>query len=203
MADEFSRIIDFIREADKLKSVLRETSPIGIERRENDAEHSWQLALMALVLKDYSNEPVDILKVIKMLLVHDLVEVYVGDKFYFDATRNSSHSENEKSAAQKLYGLLPDSIGRELYDLWYEFEFGESPEKKFAHALDRYAPTLMNRHNQAGTWEKYQVTYEKLIEKLKVIEMGSVRLWEETQSYIDYSLEQGWIERESNKKSQH
>lgn len=194
--EAFRQIIDFIKETDRLKAILRETSPIGESRRENDAEHSWQLALMALLLKDYSNEEVQIDKVVKMLIVHDLVEIYVGDVFYFDAKRDDSQAENERLAAEKLYGLLPDAIGKELYDLWYEFEFLDTPEKRYARALDRYAPTLMNRHNEGGTWKKYQVPYEKLIAKLQPIENGSKVLWDETKSYIDYSLEQGWIERE-------
>lgn len=193
--DVFHQIIYFIRETDKLKTVIRETSPIGESRRENDAEHSWQLALMAILLKDYANATVDINKVVKMLLIHDLVEIYVGDIFYFDTKRDESQTEKEKVAAEKLYGLLPEPIGRELYDLWYEFEFGDTPEKHFARALDRYAPTLMNRHNEGGTWTKYQVPYEKLVEKLRPVENGSTVLWEETLSYINHSLEQGWIQK--------
>lgn len=193
--EAFHQIIHFIRETDKLKIVIRETSPIGESRRENDAEHSWQLALMAILLKDYANVQVDINKVVKMLLIHDLVEIYVGDVFYFDTKRDETQTEKEKVAAEKLYGLLPEPMGRELYDLWYEFEFGDTPEKHFARALDRYAPTLMNRHNEGGTWAKYQVPYEKLVEKLKPVENGSALLWEETLSYINHSLEQGWIRK--------
>lgn len=193
--EAFRQIIDFIRETDRLKNVLRETSPIGEARRENDAEHSWQLSLMALLLKDYSNEEVQIDKVVKMLIVHDLVEIYSGDVFFFDAKRDDSQIEKEKLAAEKLYGMLPEKIGKELYDLWYEFEFLDTPEKRYARALDRYAPTLMNRHNEAGTWKKYKVPYEKLVSKLQPIEQGSRVLWQETKSYIDHALEQGWIER--------
>lgn len=191
--EAFHQIIRFIQETDKLKTIIRETSPIGEERRENDAEHSWQLALMAILLKDYSNAPVDINKVVKMLLIHDLVEIYVGDLFYFDTKRDDSQAEKEKAAAEKLYALLPEPIGKEMFDLWYEFEFGDTAEKRFARAVDRYAPTLMNRHNQGGTWKKYSVSYDRLIEKLRPIEKGSEKLWEETLSYIDYSLEQGWV----------
>ncbi len=193
--EAFHQIIRFIQETDKLKTVIRETSPIGEARRENDAEHSWQLALMAVLLKDYANAPVDINKVVKMLLIHDLVEIYVGDVFYFDAKRDDNQAEKEKAAAEKLYGLLPEPVGKELYDLWYEFEFEDTAEKRFARAVDRYAPTLMNRYNQGGTWTKYQVPYEKLIEKLSPIKNGSQMLWEETQTYIEHSLEQGWIQK--------
>lgn len=194
--ETFQKIIAFIQETDRLKNILRETSPIGESRRENDAEHSWQLTLMALLLKDYSNEPVDIEKVVKMLIVHDLVEIYVGDVFYFDIKRDDAHADKELLAAEKLYGLLPVDLGKELYDLWYEFEFMDTAEKRYARALDRYAPTLMNRHNEGGTWKKYKVPYEKLVSKLQPIENGSKVLWQETKSYIDHALEQGWINNE-------
>ena len=196
--ESFRQIIEFIKETDKLKGILRHNSPIGLERRENDAEHSWQLALMAVLLQNYANEPVDIAKVVKMLLVHDLVEIYAGDVYFFDKKRDVEQPEIERQAAKKLYQMLPKELGEELYKLWYEFEFEDTAENRFAKSIDRFAPTLMNYGNQGGTWKKYGVPYDVLIGKLQSIQKGSEMLWQETKSYIDEGVKKGWVKSESN-----
>ena len=174
---QVQRHIGFIIEVDRLKGVLRQTSPVGLERRENSAEHSWQVALCAIVFEEHASEPVDLLKVIKMLLIHDVVEVDVGDVFHYDKNVTENLYEKELAAAQRLFGLLDKPLGDELLSLWMEFEKKESPEARYACAIDRVIAFVMNAENQGGTWKKYGITPEQVLEKNKHIKKGSEALW--------------------------
>ncbi len=186
--------IDFIVEIDKMKTILRQTSVIGAEQRENDAEHSWHISLMSVILQEDSNEKIDILKVIKMLLTHDLVEIYAGDTFCYDSVGNSDKRERELKAAEKIYGMLDDDKGKELRSLWDEFEEMKTPEALFAASMDRMQPMLSNYNNGGGTWKKYNVKKENIYKRISPVEKTSDELWE----YVKYMIEEkrGYINKE-------
>ena len=150
--ERLQRQLQFIAEVDKLKSVLRRTSPIGAKRRENSAEHSWQVILCALMLREHANEEIDLLRVLTMLAVHDVVEVDAGDTFHYDKASRADLAEREAAAAERLFGLLPPDQAQEYRTLWMEFESQESAEAKFAVAVDRFSAFIMNHHNGGGTW---------------------------------------------------
>ncbi len=183
--------IAFIHEIDKLKYILRKTRLFNSERNENDAEHSWHLATMAIILAEHANEPVDVLKVVKMLLIHDVVEIDAGDIFLYDSTQNHTNTEAELKAANRIFGLLPTEQASELIAVWEEFEAGETIEAKFARAMDRLEPLLQNVSNNGGTWKEYNVSYEQVINKKSVIEKGSATLWQFAKQLLDESAEKG------------
>ncbi len=187
--------MEFIVEIDKMKKIFRQTGVIGIDRRENDAEHSWHISLMAVVLQEYSNEKVDILKVIKMLLIHDLVELYAGDTFCYDVKGNEDKEERELKAAEKIYGMLDKDKGEELRGLWDEFEEGRSPEALFAASMDRIQPMLSNYHNDGGTWKKYNVKKESIYERISPVEKSSDELWEYMKYIVEDAEEREYIKR--------
>ncbi len=189
------RQIQFIREIDKLKYIFRKTRLMNSDRPENDAEHSWHLALMAIVLSDYSNEPVDVLKVVKMVLIHDIVEIDSGDVFIYDTSKNHDNFDEEFKAARRIFGILPESQAEELIGLWLEFEEMKTMESKFARAVDRLEPLLQNASNNGGTWREYDVKYHQVIEKKKVIKEGLEEIWKYTEKLIDECLEKGILTR--------
>ncbi|ADB38765.1 HD domain-containing protein [Spirosoma linguale] len=189
------RQIEFIKEVDKLKYILRKTKLFGSNRNENDAEHSWHLALMALVLADHANVQVDLLKVIKMLLIHDLVEIDAGDTFIYDTQKNHDNTEEERKAAQRIFGLLPDHQSSELLAVWEEFEEQQTNEAKFARAMDRLEPLLQNASNEGGTWKEFDVNYEKVHNKKRVIEHGSATIWRYAEQLLNESVEKGILKK--------
>jgi putative hydrolase of HD superfamily len=189
--------IAFIKEIDKLKLIKRKTCLFNSDRNENDAEHSWHLAMMALVLAGQSNEKVDMLKVLKMLLIHDIVEIDAGDTFLFDTKKNHTNTEEELLAAKRIFGLLPEEQATELIAIWEEFEAGNTAEAKFAKGMDRFAPMLQNDSNQGGTWKEFNVPYETIIEKKIAIKEGSATVWEYAKGLVDESLEKGIISKGS------
>ncbi len=156
--------ITFLRELDKLKGVVRQTVLADKSRHENTAEHSWHATMAALTLAEYANEPVDVTQVIKMLLVHDIVEIDAGDTFAFDKTGYVDKSEREQLAAARIFGLLPAGQGEELKALWLEFEAVESSDAKFANAIDQLMPFLHNVWAEGqGCWKEHQLTYEQVL----------------------------------------
>jgi len=183
--------ISFIHEIDKVKYILRKTRLFNSERNENDAEHSWHLAIMALILAEHANEPVDILKVVKMLLIHDVVEIDAGDIFLYDTVNNHSNTAAERMAAERIFGLLPEQQALDLISIWEEFEAGITPEAKFARAMDRLEPLLQNISNNGGTWVEFDVKYEKVLGKKSVIQQGSETLWSFAKKLIDESVDKG------------
>lgn len=187
--------IEFIVEIDKMKTILRQTSVIGVDKRENDAEHSWHISLMAVVLGEYSNEKVDILKVIKMLLTHDLVELYAGDTFCYDVKGNEDKRERELKAADKIYGMLDEDKGKELRALWDEFEDMKTPEALFAASMDRIQPMLSNYYNDGGTWKKYDVKKQSIYKRISPVEKSSSELWEFMIDIIEKAEEKGFIKK--------
>ncbi len=187
--------IEFIKEVDKLKYILRKTKLINSDRNENDAEHSWHLSLMAVVLASHANFPIDLLRVIKMLLIHDIVEIDAGDTFIYDTQKNHSNTEEERKAANRIFGLLPDHQASELIDIWEEFEEGQTNEAKFARAMDRLEPLLQNTSNNGGTWNEFGVNYEKVYAKKQVIQHGSEAIWQYAEQLINESVEKGILNR--------
>ena len=170
--------LGFIREVDRLKSVLRRTSLIDRSRLENSAEHSWHLTAMALTLFEYAPRGADLGHVVELVVVHDIVEIDVGDTFAFDVAANAGKAERESSAAVRLFGLLPDDIGRQLHDCWTEFETGETPSARFANALDRLQGLIVNdAPGDGGTWRLHGVTRTQVLERMAPIEHGAPRLW--------------------------
>jgi len=187
--------IEFIKEIDKLKYIQRKTRLLNSDRNENDAEHSWHLAVMAVVLAGHSNVPVDVLKVVKMVLIHDIVEIDAGDTFIYDTQKNHTNTDNERLAANRIFGMLPADQASDLIAVWEEFEAGETSEAKFARAMDRLEPLLQNSSNNGGTWREFGVKYEKVYEKKKVIKEGSEALWAYAEGVINESVEKGILEK--------
>lgn len=193
-ADLLSQIA-FIKEIDKVKYIQRKTKLFNSDRNENDAEHSWHLALMAIVLAGHSDEPVDVLKVVKMVLIHDLVEIDAGDTFIYDSQKDHCNTDAERLAANRIFGLLPKSQAEELIAIWEEFEAGETHEAKFARAMDRLEPLLQNTSNNGGTWKEFGVPYNKVYEKKSIIKEGSKTLWNYAEGLINESVEKGILEK--------
>jgi putative hydrolase of HD superfamily len=184
--------IAFLVEIDRLKHVLRRTSLIGGERRENTAEHSWHVAMIALVLAEYSNVPVDLQRVIKMLLVHDIVEIDAGDTFAFDVTGYLDKAERELVAAERIFGLLPDDQECELRGLWEEFEAGETPEARFANMADRLMPALQNYNNSGGTWREANLDRAMVEHRMEPISAAS-SVYVYVNALIDEAVAHGMI----------
>lgn len=176
----------FLVESDQLKQVLRRTSILGNHRRENSAEHSWHLTLMALVLSEHAVAVgLDQLKVLKMLIVHDLVEIDAGDTFVYDQAGVKDQEEREQRAAERIFGLLPAGTGAELRAIWDEFEARQSPEAKFAKAMDRLQPMLLNYVNGGGPWQKHGVRADQVREINGCIEDGAPELWRYAEDLIE------------------
>ena len=186
--------IQFLIEIDKLKHVFRRTRLLNGSRYENDAEHAWHLAMMVMVLHEHSNQPVELSKVVKMVLIHDLVEIDAGDTFLYDEKNIISKQEAETKAAVRIFGLLPDDQRRELIDLWEEFERKQTPEARFAAALDRLEPLIQNAHTEGHAWIKYGITKNQVINKNKPpVIGGSEELWTYAENMIEESANKGYF----------
>lgn len=178
--------IQFLLEIDKLKSVVRKTPLIDQSRRENSAEHSWHLAMYALILADQAEANIDVFRVIKMLLIHDIVEIDAGDHPIHEASASDAQYEKEVEAAKRLFGLLPGHQGEALLSLWLEFEQGSSDDAVFAKSLDRLQPLLHNVSTNGGTWIEANVTEDQVKERYgEVIVKGSVTLWEKARHLVE------------------
>jgi putative hydrolases of HD superfamily len=186
----------FLVEADRLKTVLRRSPLAAADRRENDAEHSWHLALMAMVLAEHADEPVDVGHVIRLVIVHDLVEIYAGDTFLYDDAAAASQAERETAAAGRLFGLLPPDQAGWMRALWEEFEARQTPESRFAKAMDRLEPMLLNWMARGGTWRAPGVTTADVRARTEMIGAASASLWEAGRALIDESERRGWARRE-------
>ncbi|MGA1195015.1 MAG: HD domain-containing protein [Candidatus Latescibacterota bacterium] len=193
MSDRLHKQMAFLMEIDQLKQVFRQTYLLDESRKENDAEHSWHFAMFAVLLVEYANEKVDLLKVIKMALVHDLVEIDAGDTFLYDVVGNADKAEREEKAAKRIFGLLPPDVGQELHDLWIEFEAKETPESKFAGSLDRLQPFLHNIHTQGRAWSEHGISAKQIRKRNCVIEDGSKMLWDYAVGLIDEAVAQGHV----------
>lgn len=187
--------LEFIHEIDKLKYILRKTKLFNSDQRENDVEHSWHLAMMAMVLSEHANHPVNLLKVMKMLLIHDVVEIDAGDVFFFDKTQSHDDRPEEYAAAKRIFGLLPKDQADELESLWIEFEACETHDAMFAKAIDRLEPMLQNYSNQGGTWIEYDVKFQDVLDSKLIMKEISTPLWEYTQELLQKAVEQGILRK--------
>lgn len=176
MSDVFQAITKFIVEIEKLKQVERKVKPPGLSRYENSAEHSWQIALLALTLLPYAEQNPDPLKVVTMLLLHDIVEIDTGDKFAYDADHDDY--ENELASAQRIFAILPDKQANAYLELWIEFEHSESPEAQFSKAIDRLMPAIQNLHNGCQSWIDHNISVSQILRKNAVIEKANPQLWQ-------------------------
>jgi putative hydrolase of HD superfamily len=192
MADErLEQQIRFILEIDALKGVLRRSYLLAGDRPENSAEHSWHVAVMAVLLAEHANERVDTSRVVRMLLVHDLVEVDAGDTYVYDSAGAEAKAEREARAATRLFGMLPEDQGRELRALWDEFEEGHTADARFAAALDRLMPVLHNVHTAGRSWREHGITADRVIARNAAISRGSRKLWEYARALIDGAVAGG------------
>lgn len=190
--DELQQIVDFCRLIDKEKFVQRRTYLSDGERLENDAEHAWHMAMMALLLSDYSNEKVDQFRVVSILLIHDLVEVYAGDTFAYDVEGMKTQRERELAAADRLFSQLPENLGQKIRSLWDEFEEWETPEAKFAHALDNFQPLLLQNASGGRAWREGERKLSEVLRRNAKSAEGSQELWEYArQNFIQAEIDRG------------
>ena len=189
----FKQQLTFIIEADKEKSIFRQTHLSGYSRRENDAEHAWHMALMIYLLKEYSNEKIDVAKAMMMALIHDIVEIDAGDTYAYDTKGLETQKEREAQAAERIFGLLPEDQKQELQALFEEFERFETPESKFAHAMDNFQPLLLNHSNGGRDWREHGVSKTKVVGRQQTTQLGARDIWTYTQSLIDENVKSGNI----------
>ena len=185
--------LNFSLEIDKLKNVFRQTHLSNNGRNENDAEHSWHMAIMAYVLKEYSNEKVDILKVMLMCLIHDIVEIDAGDTYAYDLESLSTQKEREERAKERIFSLLPEDIAKEFKSLFDEFESFETPESKFAHALDNLQPLMLNNSNNGADWKEHKVTAKQVYERQNKTKLGSLKLMEVADKILKENIKKGTL----------
>ena len=183
--------VAFIKEIDKLKYIQRKTKLFNSDRHENDTEHSWHLAMMTIVLTEHSDKSIDVLKVLKMVLIHDIVEIDAGDTFIYDSAKSHTNTDEELIAAKRIFGLLPTEQAEEFITIWKEFEDGMTNEAKFAKSMDRFEPLLQNTSNNGGTWAEFNVPYQKVYDKKKVIKDGSTSIWNYAENLINESVDKG------------
>mgnify|MGYP004454686013 FL=1 len=195
MDERLKKQLDFILEIDKEKNILRQTHLSDHGRRENDAEHAWHMAIMAYLLKEYSNEPVDVAKVMIMCLIHDVVEIDAGDTYAYDAEGLKTQKAREEAAKERIYSLLPDDQKQDLQALFDEFEERKTPEAKFARALDNLQPLLLNNSNDGGDWREHQVTEAQVYGRQRRTAEGSEKLYEVTDQLIRENIAKGNIRK--------
>ena len=187
------RQVAFLLEVDRLKGVLRRTRVLEGERYENSAEHSWHLALCALVLAEHAPPGVDVQRALTMALVHDLVEIDAGDTFCYDPAANVDRDARERLAAERLFGLLPGEQGVELRALWEEFEVGTSPDAAFAVAMDRLQPLLLNFQSAGGSWREHAVTQDRVLTRMLPIREGAPTVWPLVLDLLDEAVRRGFL----------
>ena len=196
--DAVARLADqlaFVLEVDRLKGVERRGYVADGSRRENTAEHSWTLALLALLLAEHAAEPVDVATVVRMVVIHDIVEVDAGDTYVYDVAGRAAKDAREEAAADRLYGLLPGDQGAELRALWDEFEHGTSAEARFARSLDRFAGFLLNHASGGVSWREHGITADRVHAVNRVIDAGAPPLWDEVRRRLADAVDRGWIDR--------
>jgi putative hydrolase of HD superfamily len=192
-ADRLVRQLAFLVECDRLKEIVRQTLNVHSGRQENDAEHSWALCLFVMTLAEHSNVPIDVLRVMKMLLIHDVVEIDAGDTFAYDTIRLADQHDREARAADRIFGLLPDDQAGEFRELWDEFEARETADARFAHAIDRCQAMLLNCLSKGQTWRRHHVTIEQVIARNAPIEDGASALWNHMSGLLDDIAREGHL----------
>lgn len=193
MNHRLKKQFDFIVEADKVKSILRVNLLTGHKRRENDAEHSWHIALMAPLLMEYIEDEVDILKVMRMLIIHDLVEIDAGDTYAYDAKGYEDKKERELAAANRIFNILPEDQAKEIFDLWNEFEEEKTLEARYASCMDRLQPFILNYCTDGESWIDHGITKAQVMKRIGLIKETSPGLWEMVLDLLNSAIEKGWI----------
>lgn len=191
MDERLKKQLDFLLEIDKEKEIYRQTHILGGKRRENDAEHAWHMAIMAFVLQEYANETVDVLRVMKMVLMHDLVEIYAGDTYAYDEGGKETQRERELAAADRIFGMLPEDQGEEFRSIWDEFEEKKTPEAKFARMLDNYQPLSLNNANQGGDWRAHNVARSQVEKRNEISKEGSQVMGQVITDIIEENVRKG------------
>ncbi len=191
MDERLRKQLEFALEIDKEKNIFRQTHLSGKGRNENDAEHAWHMAIMAYLLREYANEEVDIAKVMLMCLIHDIVEIDAGDTYAYDPEGLATQKAREDAAKERIYSLLPEDQKEELIALFDEFEAYESPEAKFARAMDNLQPLILNNSNGGGDWKEHGVTAETVYKRQKKTKLGSEKLYEVTDRIIQENIRKG------------
>ena len=192
-ADRLQQQFAFLIECDRLKDIVRQTLNTQSGRQENDAEHSWALCLFVMTLAEHSNVPIDVLRVMKMLLIHDVVEIDAGDTFAYDTSRLADQHEREARAADRIFGLLPEDQAIEFRALWDEFEARETANATFAHAIDRCQAMLLNCLSKGGTWSRHHVTFDQIQARNAPINDGSATLWTHMSAMLDEIVAAGHL----------
>lgn len=200
--ERMKKQIEFLMEIDKVKNVFRQTWLADGGRKENDAEHSWHLAMCALVLKEYMPEPVDAARTVELVLAHDLVEIYAGDAYAYDQAAQEAQHQKEVEAAQKLFGILPEEQGRYFCSLWEEFEACESPEARFARVLDNCQPLLLNDASGGKSWREHGIFVEQVYKRNERVRQWAPRLWEYLEGLIQKHVELGNLKVDASASNQ-
>ena len=195
MDDRLKKQLNFALEIDKEKNIFRQTHLSGHGRNENDAEHAWHMAVMAYLLREYSNEEIDITKVMLMCLIHDIVEIEAGDTYAYDEESKKTQKAREDAAKEKLYSMLPEDQKQELMGLFDEFEACETPEAKFARAMDNLQPLILKDSNDGGDWKNHQVSTEQVYQRQGRTRLGSEKLYEVTDQIIQKHVERGNLKK--------
>ncbi len=195
MTTRLEQQIQFILEADRLKNIFRQSYVISDRRRENDAEHSWHLALMTLLLSEhFEGEKIDLLRVLKMVIIHDIVEIDAGDTFIYDSKKNhETQAIREREAADRLFGLLPSDQADEFHKLFNEFEAKKTPEACFAAAIDRLQPLLLNFNTEGVAWKRHGITYSQVVERNQHIQNASSALWNYARKLLEEAVAKGYL----------
>lgn len=192
------QIIDFILELEKLKGVTRKVRPLGLDRYENSAEHSWQLALLASSLAPYADPGIDMDRVVAMLLVHDIGEIDCGDTMVFTEGGWEERKAAELAAVTRIFGMLPEAQGAKFLALWQEFEDAATPEARFAHAVDRAMPVLLNLANEGQSWRENGISYERVVRRVAPpIQAGCPALWDYLEARLEQERQRGWFGAET------
>ena len=191
MDERLKKQLDFALEIDKEKNILRQTHLSGHGRNENDAEHAWHMAIMAYLLREYSNEPVDITRVMLMCLIHEVVEIDAGDTYAYDEEGKKTQKAREEAAKERIYSLLPEDQKEELAAIFDEFEESKTPESKFAHAMDNLQPLMLNNSNDGGDWREHGVSAKQVYGRQDRTKEGSEKLYEITEQIIKKHVEKG------------
>lgn len=195
MDERLRRQLEFIVEIDKEKNIFRQTHLSGHGRNENDAEHAWHMAIMAYLLQEYSNEKIDVAKVMLMCLIHDVVEIEAGDTYAYDEEAKKTQKAREDAAKEKIYSMLPDDQKLSLTALFDEFEAGKTPEARFARAMDNLQPLLLNHSNGGSDWLEHQVSAKQVYERQQRTRYGSEKLFEVTDSILQENIQKGALKK--------
>ncbi len=193
--ERLQKQLAFTLELDKLKKIERQSYLSDSSRHENDSEHSWHLALMAMLFGEYANEPVDVLRVMKMVIIHDAVEIDAGDTYAYDTSGNATKREREEKAADRIFNILPEDQAKEMRALWEEFEAGETAEAKFANALDRVQPVMLNDITDGRAWREHGIAAEQVLTRNAHVKDGSEVLWNHVQSLVEKNVGLGNLKK--------